>query len=67
MARALRGRAERLKAGGGADGILREIDDVAESVRTGRPPRVGLAESRGNVAETVALLHPAREGRVVRV
>jgi len=40
-----------------------EIEDLAGAVRTGRPPRVSLAESRGNVATIVALLESAREGR----
>jgi len=50
---------------GGDDRYLLEIEDLADCVRTGRPPRVTLAESRGNVATIVALLQSAREGRVV--
>ncbi len=42
------------------DRYLLEIEDLAEAVRTGRPPRVSLAESRGNVATIVALLESAR-------
>jgi predicted dehydrogenase len=51
---------------GGEDRYLLEVEDLAASVRTGRPPRVGLAESRGNVATIVALLASARLGRPVR-
>ncbi len=49
------------------DRYLLEIEDLAECVRTGREPRVALAESRGNVATIVALLQSAREGRPVRL
>lgn len=54
-------------AAGGEDRYLLEIEDLAACARTGRAPRVTLAESRGNVAAIVALLRSAREGRVVRV
>jgi predicted dehydrogenase len=49
------------------DRYLLEIEDLAEAVAAGRPPRVGLAESRGNVATIVALLESAREGRPVKL
>ena len=49
------------------DRYLLEIEDLAESARTGRVPRVSLAESRGNVATIVALLQSAREGRTVKL
>ncbi len=61
------GETEEIVAGGGEDRFLLEIEDLSESVRTGRPPRVSLAESRGNVATIVALLQSARERRVVRL
>ena len=48
------------------DRYLLEIEDLADCVRTGREPRVSLAESRGNVAAIVALLQSAREGRPVK-
>ncbi len=51
----------------GKDRYLLEIEDLAECVRTGRPQRVSLAESRGNVATIVALLESAREHRPVRL
>src|SRR5512139_3783749 len=54
-------------AAGGPDRYRLEIDDLADCVRTGRAPRVSLAESRGNVAAIVALLRSAREHRVVRL
>jgi predicted dehydrogenase len=49
-----------------ADRYLLEIEDLAEGVLEGRPPRVSLAESRGNVAAIVALLESARTARPVR-
>jgi predicted dehydrogenase len=61
------GETEEVAAVGGEDRFLLEIEDIAASVRTGRPSRVSLAESRGNVATIVALLQSAREGRVVRL
>ena len=54
-------------AAGGEDRYLLEIEDLADCVRTGRTPRVTLAESRGNVATIVALLESARTGRAVKL
>jgi predicted dehydrogenase len=51
----------------GADRYRFEIEDLADCARTGRAPRVSLAESRGNVATIVALLESARSGRPVRL
>jgi predicted dehydrogenase len=42
-----------------------EVEDMADAVLEGRPPRVSLAESRGNVATLLALRRAAREGRPV--
>ncbi len=52
---------------GEADRYLLEIEDLEQAVRTGRPPRVSLEESRGNVATIVALLESARSGHPVRL
>jgi predicted dehydrogenase len=43
-----------------------EIEDLAEAVRSGRGPRVSLAESRGNLRTIRSLLESARTGRPVR-
>ena len=51
----------------GEDRFLLEIEDLAEAVRSGRPPRVGLADSRANVAALVALQRSAQERRPVRL
>jgi D-xylose 1-dehydrogenase (NADP+, D-xylono-1,5-lactone-forming) len=61
------GETEEIAAGVVEDRFVLEIEDLSESVRAGRPPRVSLAESRGNVATIVALLQSAREKRVVRL
>jgi predicted dehydrogenase len=44
---------------------LGEIEDMADAVLLGKPPRIGLLDSRGNVASIVALLESARRGRAV--
>lgn len=44
-----------------------EVEDMADAVLLGRAPRVGLDDSRGNVAALVALLRSAEEGRPVRI
>ena len=44
-----------------------EVEDLAEAVLDGKPPRVSLADSRANVAAIVALLRSAREGRPIRL
>ncbi len=47
--------------------FLLEIEDLAAAVRTGRPPRVSLEDSRANVAALVALQRSAREHRPIRL
>jgi D-xylose 1-dehydrogenase (NADP+, D-xylono-1,5-lactone-forming) len=49
------------------DRYLAEIEDLETAIRTGRPPRVSLAESRRNVRTIAALLQSAREGRPIRL
>jgi D-xylose 1-dehydrogenase (NADP+, D-xylono-1,5-lactone-forming) len=44
-----------------------EIEDLSAAVLDGTPPRVSLADSRGNTAALVALLEAARTGQTVRV
>ena len=51
----------------GADRYLLEIEDMADAVLQGKPPRVSLADSRHNVAAIVALLQSARAGRPIRL
>jgi len=49
----------------GQELYLGEIEDMADAVLHGRPSRVSLAESRGNVATLVALLEAAAKGQPV--
>ena len=51
----------------GQDPYVGEVEDMADAILLGTAPRVGLADSRGNVAAIVALLRSAREGRPVPV
>ena len=44
-----------------------EVEDLADAVLLGQAPRVGLLDSRGNVAAITSLLLSARENRSVRV
>ena len=44
---------------------LGEIQDIEAAVLDGRPTRVALADSRGNIAALAALHEAARTGRVV--
>jgi xylose dehydrogenase (NAD/NADP) len=46
---------------------LGEVEDMADAVLLGTPPRVSLAFSRGNVAAIKALVRSAREGGTVAV
>jgi predicted dehydrogenase len=50
-----------------ADLYIGEVEDLADAVLHGKPPRVSLADSRGNVAAIVALLESARLNRPVRI
>jgi predicted dehydrogenase len=51
----------------GQELYLGEVEDMADAVLLGRPPRIGLADSRGNVTAILALLRSAREGRPVNL
>jgi predicted dehydrogenase len=44
-----------------------EIQDMADAILEGKPPRVSLKDSRGNVATIVALLQSARQGKPIHV
>jgi predicted dehydrogenase len=50
-----------------AELYLGEVEDMADAILLGKPPRISLADSRGNVAAITALLRSAREGRPVVV
>jgi predicted dehydrogenase len=44
-----------------------EVEDMADAILAGKPPRISLADSRGNVAAILALLRSAGEGKPVFV
>lgn len=51
----------------GEDLYRGEVEEVADVVLEGKPPRISLLESRGNVATIEALLGSARTGNPVRL
>jgi D-xylose 1-dehydrogenase (NADP+, D-xylono-1,5-lactone-forming) len=62
-------RGDRVEAIGVEEGGLyeRELEDFADAALLGRPPRISLAESRGNAAALAALARSSREGGPVRL
>ena len=44
-----------------------EVEDIADAVNLGRPPKVSLEDSRGNVAAILALLRSASTGKPVSI
>ena len=44
-----------------------EIEDMADAILDGKPPRISLQDSRNNIATLVALYKSARMGQVVQV
>ena len=49
----------------GMQPYLSEVEDMADAVLLGNPPRVSLADSRANVAAILALFESARVGKPV--
>jgi xylose dehydrogenase (NAD/NADP) len=49
----------------GQDLYLGEVEDMADAILNGKPPRISLADSRNNVATILALLESARTGKPV--
>ncbi len=44
-----------------------EVEDMADAILLGKPPRVSLDDSRGNVATIVALLESAQSGKIISI
>jgi xylose dehydrogenase (NAD/NADP) len=44
-----------------------EVEDMADAILEGKPPRVSLKDSRGNVAAIIALLQSAQQEALVRI
>jgi xylose dehydrogenase (NAD/NADP) len=51
----------------GQELYLGEVEDMADAILLGQPPRISLADTRANTAALVALLASAREGRPIIV
>jgi xylose dehydrogenase (NAD/NADP) len=49
----------------GQELYIGEVEDMADAILLGKPPRVSLADSRGNTAAILALLESAQSGRPV--
>ncbi|MDI6768165.1 MAG: hypothetical protein QMD04_00645, partial [Anaerolineales bacterium] len=49
----------------GQELYLGEVEDMADAILLGKPSRVSLAESRGNVATILALLESARTRQTI--
>ncbi len=49
----------------GQELYIGEVEDMADAVLLGRPPRVSLTDSRANTAAVLALLESARSGKPV--
>jgi xylose dehydrogenase (NAD/NADP) len=49
----------------GEDLYLGEVENMADAILNGQPPRMSLADSHGNVAAIKALLRSAQEGKPV--
>lgn len=62
-----RGDAEERISIQGQELYMGEVDDMCDAVLLGKPPRVSLADSRGNVAAILALLQSAETGKPVKI
>ncbi|OGO27053.1 MAG: hypothetical protein A2W33_03305 [Chloroflexi bacterium RBG_16_52_11] len=49
----------------GQELYLGEVEDICDAILLGKPPRLSLADSRGNTAALLALLESARSGKPV--
>jgi predicted dehydrogenase len=49
----------------GPDTYISEVEDMADAILLGKPPRISLADSRANVAAILALFESARTGQPV--
>jgi predicted dehydrogenase len=43
-----------------------EVEDMADAILTGKPPRITLGDSRGNLASILAFIQSAQTGKVER-
>ncbi len=60
------GRTETIRVRG-KELYLGEVEDLCDAVQMGKPPRISLEDSRGNIAALLALIESARRGVPVAV
>ena len=51
----------------GSELYIGEVEDMADAILLGKPPRVSLADSRGNTAVILALIESARTGKPMKL
>jgi predicted dehydrogenase len=51
----------------GQELYIGEVEDMADAILKGTPPRISLEDSRNNVAAILALLRSAQENRPVKI
>ena len=51
----------------GRELYIGEVEDWVDAILHGKPPRIGLGDSRGNVATILALLESARSGKPIQL
>ena len=51
----------------GQELYIGEVEDMADAILLGKPPRISLEDSRSNVAAILALLRSAQEGSPIRI
>ena len=51
----------------GSELYIGEVEDMADAILLGKPPRVSLADSRGNTDVILALIESARKGKPVNL
>lgn len=51
----------------GRELYLGEVEDMCDAILNGKPPRISLADSRGNIAVILRLLESGQFGKMVRI
>ena len=49
----------------GQELYLGEVEDMADAILLGKPPRVSLSDSRGNISAITALIESSKTGKPV--
>ena len=51
----------------GTEPYISEVEDMADAILLGKPPRVSLADSRANTAAILALFESAKTGKLITI